>query len=76
MSDLKELLTLNASKEPFISVCKSILKRYENYPSSYGLATTFGTYMSALAVHCRPDGNHAVDLESHPFCLNEKSSGS
>lgn len=60
LADLKDLFQLDPTKEPFIAHCKSIIKRYENYPSTFGIPTMMGSYMTSVAVSVRPDGTSGV----------------
>lgn len=59
-TDLKDLFQLDPTKEPFIAHCKSIVKRYENFPSSFGVPGVLGTYMTSVAATLRPDGTSGI----------------
>jgi hypothetical protein len=60
LADLKDLFQLDPTKELFIAHCKSIVKRYENYPSSFGLPVMIGSYMTSVTVSVRPDGTSGI----------------
>ena len=60
LADLKDLFQLDPTKESFIVHCKSIIKRYENYPSSFGLPVVIGSYMTSVTVSVRPDGTSGI----------------
>jgi hypothetical protein len=58
--ELTDLLNLNYDREPFLSLVKSIVKRYDQFPPSLGIMNVISAYLSAVCVSTRPDSNIGV----------------